>query len=69
MQANSKRHSYSSFTWPFESEKNEAEGNKIQNFEYLENEKSFLDKIKTIFHSFWNTFLLVKYKEDSGNTL
>ena len=24
---------------------------KIQNFEYLENEKSFLDKIKNIFHS------------------
>ena len=24
----------------------------IQKFEYLENEKSFLDKIKHIFHSF-----------------
>ena len=26
---------------------------KIQKFEYLENENSFLDKIKNIFHSFW----------------
>ena len=25
---------------------------KIQTFEYLDNEKSFLDEIKTIFHSF-----------------
>ena len=29
------------------------EGNtEIQKFEYLENEKSFLDEIKNIFHSF-----------------
>ena len=26
--------------------------NKIQKFEYLQNEKSFLDEIKNIFHSF-----------------
>ena len=26
---------------------------KIQKFEYLENENSFFDKIKNIFHSFW----------------
>ena len=25
----------------------------IQKFEYLENEESFLDEIKNIFHSFW----------------
>ena len=25
---------------------------KLQKFEYLENEKSFLDEIKSIFHSF-----------------
>ena len=30
-------------------EKNKTE---IQNLEYLENEKSFLDEIKKIFHSF-----------------
>ena len=27
-------------------------GRKIQKYEYLENEKSFLDEIKSIFHSF-----------------
>ena len=30
----------------------EKEGKKSQKFEYLENEKSFLDEIKNIFHSF-----------------
>ena len=31
----------------------EKEGKtEIQNFEYLENEKSFLDEMKNIFHSF-----------------
>ena len=31
----------------------EKEGRtEIQQFEYLENEKSFLDEIKSIFHSF-----------------
>ena len=34
---------------PFESGK---EGKKLQKFEYLEREKSFLDEIKNIFHSF-----------------
>ena len=29
------------------------EKTQIQKFEYLENEKSFLDEIKNIFHSFW----------------
>ena len=28
------------------------EGKKLQKFEYLENEKRFLDEIKNIFHSF-----------------
>ena len=28
------------------------EGKKLQKFEYLKNEKSFLDEIKNIFHSF-----------------
>ena len=27
-------------------------GRKIQKYEYLENEKSFLDEIKSVFHSF-----------------
>ena len=30
----------------------EKEKNEIQNSEYLENEKSFLDEIKNIFHGF-----------------
>ena len=29
---------------------------KLQKFEYLENEKSFLDEIKNIFHSFKGPF-------------
>ena len=32
-------------------------GKKLQKFEYLENEKSFLDKIKNIFHSFWRPII------------
>ena len=30
----------------------EKRGEKIQKFEYLENEKSFLDEMKNTFHSF-----------------
>ena len=37
---------------PFESGKSGKEEEKIQKFEYLKNEKSFLDEIKSIFHSF-----------------
>ena len=37
---------YSTSTCPFESGK---EGKKLQKFEYLENEKSFLDEIKNSF--------------------
>ena len=29
----------------------------IQKFEYLENEKSFLDEIKNIFRSFWRAII------------
>ena len=43
---------YSTFICPFESGKCGKEGKKLQKFEYLENEKSFLDEIKNIFHSF-----------------
>ena len=42
---------FSTFS-PFESGKCGKEGKKLQNFEYLESEKCFLDKIKSIFHSF-----------------
>ena len=37
---------------PFESRKCGKEGEKRQKFEYLENDKSFLDEIKNIFHRF-----------------
>ena len=44
---------YSTSICPFESGKCGKEGKKLQKFEYLENEKSFFDEIKNIFHSFW----------------
>ena len=44
---------YSTTICPFESEKCGKEWKKLQKREYLENEKSFLDEIKYIFHSFW----------------
>ena len=37
---------------PFESGKCGKEEEKLQKFEYLENEKSFLDETKNIFHNF-----------------
>ena len=43
---------YSTFICPFESVKYGIEGKKLQKFEYLENEKCFLDEIRNIFHSF-----------------
>ena len=43
---------YSTFICPFESGMCGKEGKKLQKFEYLENEKSFLDERKNIFHSF-----------------
>ena len=43
---------YSTSIRPFKSGKCGNEGKKLQKFEYLENEKSFLDEMKNIFHSF-----------------
>ena len=43
---------YSTSTCPANSGKFGNEGKKLQKFEYLENEKSFFDEIKNIFHSF-----------------
>ena len=40
---------YSTSICPFESGKFRKEGEKSQKFEYLENEKSFLDEMKKIF--------------------
>ena len=36
---------------------------KIQKFKYLENEKSFLDEVKNIFHSFWSAIIWWKNKK------
>ena len=47
---------------PFESGKSGKEEEKIQKFEYLENEKSFLDEIKNIFHSYWRAIIRLKNK-------
>ena len=41
------------FICPFEPGKCGKEGRKLPKFEYLGNEKSCLDKIKSIFDSFW----------------
>ena len=43
---------YSTSICPFESGSCGKEEKKIQKSRYLENEKSFLDEIKNIFHSF-----------------
>ena len=43
---------YSTSIYPFEPGKCGKEGEKMQKCEYLDNEKSFLDEIKNIFHSF-----------------
>ena len=50
---------YSTFICPFESGKVRKEGKK---FEYLENENSFLDEIKNIFHSFEGLSFVEKIK-------
>ena len=52
------QHNYFSFVWPFEFGKCENEGKKLRKIEYLDNKKSFLDEIKSIFHNFWNAFFL-----------
>ena len=53
---------YSTSICPFESGKCGKEVKKSQKFEYLENEKSFLDEIKNIFYSFWRPIIWWKNK-------
>ena len=63
---------YSISICPFESGKCGKEEEKLQKFEYLENEKSFLDDIKNIFHSFWRAITWWKNKKlikNSGHKL
>ena len=50
---------YSNSICPFESGKCGKEEEKLQKFEYLENEKSFLDEMKNIFQ-FLKGYHLVK---------
>ena len=50
---------YSTFTCPLESGKCGMEGEKIQKFDYLKNEKSFSDEIITFFQ-FFKGYHLVK---------
>ena len=52
MQVNSDIINYSTSVCPLEPGKCGKEGKKSQKCEYLEKEKSFLDEIKNIFHSF-----------------
>ena len=48
---------YSTSICPFESGKCGKEEKKLQKSEYPQNEKSFLDEIKSIFHSFWRPII------------
>ena len=63
---------YSTSIRSFESGKRGREEEKLQKLEYLENEKSFLDEIKNIFHSFCRATIWWKNKnfiKDSGHKL
>ena len=53
---------YSTFICPFVSGKCGKEGKKLQKFEYVENEKTFLDGIKNSFHSFSRAIMCGKNK-------
>ena len=53
---------YLTFIFPFKSGKCGKEGKNIQKLEYFENEKSFLDEIKSIFHRFWRAIIWWKQK-------
>ena len=55
---------YSTSICPFESAKSGKEEEKIQIFGYLENEKSFLDEIKSIFQFLKGYHLVKKQKFD-----
>ena len=52
----------------FESGECGKEEKKLQNFEYLENEKSFLNEIKNILHSFWRAIIWWKNKNMIKNS-
>ena len=54
---------YSTCICPFESGNCGENEKKLQKYEYLENEKSFLDEIKSIFHSFLRAIIWWKNKK------
>ena len=54
---------YSISICPFESVKCRNEGEKLQELEYLGKEKSFLNEVKNIFHSFWRAIIWWKNKK------
>ena len=63
---------YSTYICSFEFGKCGKDEEKLQKFEYPENEKSFLDEIKNIFHSFWRAIIWWKNKnliKNSGQKL
>ena len=60
MRANSWHHKFFHFLLSFYIWKVWKGREKIQNFEYLENEKSFLDEIKNYFQKFLKGYHLVK---------
>ena len=41
----------------------ERKGEKIQKLEFLKNERSFLDEMKSVFHSFWRDIIWLKNKK------
>ena len=50
----------------------ERKGKSCKNCEYLEKEKSFLDKVKNTFHSFWRAIIWwrnKKFIKNSGHKL
>ena len=59
---------YSTSICPFESGKCGKEGEKLQNFEYLKNKKSFLDEMKNSFHSSWRDNIWWKNKNFIKNS-
>ena len=68
MQANLSHHKLFHFCLLFWIWRFGKEGKKLQKFEYLENEKSFLDEIKNIFHTFSRAIVWWKNKNLIKNT-
>ena len=66
MQANSWHYKLFFFHLLFGSGKCVKEGKKLQKLEYLENEKGFLNEIKSIFHSFWRAIIWWKNRKYLG---